>query len=433
MSYACRSCGSSHVVEFLDLGSMPIASCLVTDEDGRAGILPRAYPLKAVFCSDCTLVSITETVDAKELFIDNYNYYASFSPSVVRHAEHYAEEMVAGLGLDPRAFVVELASNDGYQLQFFRQRGIPCVGFEPSPGPARAAREKSIDTIPEFFGLELARACLAGAHGYPRGRHADLIIANNVLAHVRDLNDFLAGVSLLLDDDGTATFENPWLKLLLDETQFDTIYHEHVCYFSTHAVQAACARHHLEVTDVRYFDKLHGGMLRWTVRRQGRDSVSPAVAEILREEQRAGLTTDRRFLEFGDSVAQLKKELLAQLASIQRQGKRLAAYGAVAKGATLTNYLGLTAHDVRKVYDRNTNKVGAYLPGSLIPVAHADDLAGDAPDVVLILAWNFADEIVAQQRPYLENGGCFLVPIPRPKLINLSTVNGDSSHSSEES
>ncbi len=418
MPYKCRSCNSSEVVEFLDLGSMPVSSSLVSDEDVAHGNLPATYPLKAVFCESCTLVSITETVNAKELFIDNYNYYASFSPMIVEHAEKFADDISTKLSLNHKSFVVELASNDGYQLQFFKRKSIPCVGYEPSPGPAQAALTKKIETIQEFFGIEEAWKFLAEAHPQSHGRKADLVIANNVLAHVRDLNDFLEGVSLILKESGTATFENPWLKVLLDETQFDTIYHEHACYFSTHAVQEACLRHDLEITDVEYIDKLHGGMLRWSVQHKGLHTVSPNVTEILGQEEEAGLTTSKRFIEFGDKVSELRDDILRHVAEYKTQGKTIAAYGAVAKGATLLNYLGLTAQDITKVYDRNTNKVGSFLPGSLVPVALADELASDKPDIVVILAWNFADEIIAQQQTYLNGGGSFFVPIPQPHLIS---------------
>lgn len=422
MSYKCRSCNSENVTEFLDLGIMPVASTLVSTENKANGTLPSEYPLIAVFCNDCTLVSITETVDAKELFIDNYNYYASFSPAIVEHAENYANDMIGKLGLNKDSYVVELASNDGYQLQFFKRKNIPCVGYEPSPGPAQAARDKKIDTIEEFFGIEEAWKFLGEAHPQSQGRKADLVIANNVLAHVRDINDFLEGVSLILKEGGVATFENPWVKLLLDETQFDTIYHEHACYFSTHAVVNACARHDLEVVDVEYFDKLHGGMLRWTIQHKGLHPVSPRVTEILGIEQEAGLATADRYIEFGSHVESLKNEILHQIKTLTGLGKSLAAYGAVAKGATLTNFLGLNAEVISRCYDRNTNKVGSFMPGSMIEVASADDLVADAPDVVLVLAWNFADEIISQQSEYLENGGAFLVPIPYPELVSTATL-----------
>ena len=402
---------------------MPIASILLDGDKASGEDQPKSYPLVAVFCEDCTLVSITETVNEKELFVDNYNYYASFSPAILNHAEQYAEEITQKLNLNHKSLVVELASNDGYQLQYFKKKSIPCIGFEPSPGPAKAAREKKIETIEEFFGVEQAWNFLAESHPQSQGRKVDLIIANNVLAHIRDLNDFIEGVSLILKESGTATFENPWVKNLLDENQFDTIYHEHACYFSTHAVQDACARHDLEITDVQYFDKLHGGMLRWTIQHKGLHMVSPNVTVVLGEENEAGLTTKDRFVEFGANVENVKVSILDQIKTIRGLGKSLAAYGAVAKGATLTNFLGLTKDDISKVYDRNTNKVGLLMPGSMIPVANADDLVADNPDVVLVLAWNFADEIISQQQEYLENGGAFLIPVPNPKLVSASTLS----------
>jgi hypothetical protein len=218
-----------------------------------------------------------------------------------------------------------------------------------------------------------------------------------------------------------ATFENPWVKLLLDETQFDTIYHEHVCYFSTHAVMAACERHDLEVVDVEYFDKLHGGMLRWYVQHKGLHPVSPRVTEILGQELEEGLTTKDRFITFGDDVAHLKDEILHQVSTLVGLGQTIACYGAVAKGATLTNYLGLDSSTITACYDRNVNKVGSYMPGSLIEVKNADQLEEDMPDVVLVLAWNFADEIISQQKAYLEKGGAFLVPVPYPRLVSHNT------------
>jgi len=422
VNYKCRSCNSDRTVEFLDLGSMPIASILLDEDSVNRGEQPNSYPLIAVFCENCSLVSITETVNEKELFVDNYNYYASFSPAILEHAQAYADEISQKINLNHKSLVVELASNDGYQLQYFKKKSIPCIGFEPSPGPAKAAKEKKIETIEEFFGVEQAWNFLAESHPQSQGRKADLIIANNVLAHVRDLNDFLEGVALILKESGTATFENPWVKNLLDENQFDTIYHEHACYFSTHAVQEACSRHDLEITDVQYFDKLHGGMLRWTVQHKGLHMVSPNVTVILGEEEQAGLTSKDRFLKFGSKVETVKEDILDQIKTIKGLGKSLAAYGAVAKGATLTNYLGLTQEDISKVYDRNTNKVGHLMPGSLIPVANADDLVVDNPDVTLILAWNFADEIISQQKEYLENGGAFLIPVPHPQLVSAETL-----------
>ncbi|MFN8015299.1 MAG: class I SAM-dependent methyltransferase [Acidimicrobiia bacterium] len=422
MSYKCRSCGSEKVVEFLDLGSMSLASVLVSKSDKDNKVLPKEYPLQAYFCENCNLVSIADSPSQEELFIDNYNYYASFSPAIVEHASNYADEITDKLGLNHNSYVVELGSNDGYQLQFFKRKSIPCVGFEPSPGPANAAKDKKIDTIEEFFGVESAWNFLSETHPFSKGRKADLVIANNVLAHVRDLNDFLEGISLILKESGTATFENPWVKLLLDETQFDTIYHEHACYFSTHAIQAACAQHDLEITDVQYFEKLHGGMLRWSVQHRGLHMVSPNVTEILGLEEQIGLTSKQRFLDFGTDVENIKGEILQQIEEIKSQGKSIAAYGAVAKGATLTNYLGLNSETITKVYDRNINKVGNFMPGSLIEVANADELLIDMPDVVLVLAWNFIDEIISQQQTYLENGGSFLVPIPKPKLITKSNI-----------
>ncbi|WP_239334740.1 class I SAM-dependent methyltransferase [Frankia sp. CiP3] len=403
---ACRSCGGPPPRPFLTLGHTPIANRLLRPDD-LAGPAP-VFPLEVGFCSSCTLVQLTYALPAEEIFNADYPYYSSFSDTLCRHAEKHVIDLIASRNLGPDSLVVEIASNDGYLLRAFIERGIPVLGIEPSPGPAEAARKAGVPTRTEFFGADLAQALVAD------GLRADVIIANNVLAHVPDLNSFVAGMSVLLADDGIITVENPGVGALLANTEFDTVYHEHFCYFSTIAVDALMRRHGLSMVGVTEFPELHGGTLRWRMRRAAADCDVPQVRERLDRERAAGLDTFERYAGFGVDVRELQAELLALLRELAGHGRTVAGYGAAAKGATLLNSSGITTGLVQYVVDRNVHKQGKYIPGARMPILSPAVLAQRQPDYLLLLAWNIRDEIMEQQAAYARRGGKFIVPVPRP-------------------
>lgn len=406
---ACRSCGGPPPRQFLSLGSTPVANRLV-----HAGALDSpdpTFPLAVGFCDRCALVQLTHVLPADEIFDQDYPYFSSFSDMLVRHAEKHAVELISSCGLGPDSLVVEVASNDGYLLKAFVERGIRVLGIEPTPGPAAAARRVGVPTREEFFGAELARQLVA------EGLRADVIIANNVMAHVPDLASFVEGFSILLSDHGIVTVENPGVGALLAHTEFDTIYHEHYCYFSTIAVDTLVRRHGLELVDVEEFEELHGGTLRWTMRRAGTATPSPAVAAVIGAERVAGLDRFETYAGFGDDVHALQVELTELLRTLRAGGATVAAYGAAAKGATLVNSTGLGTDLIDFVADRNTHKQGKYIPGARIPILDPAVLLERQPDYLLLLAWNFKDEIMAQQAEYARRGGKFIVPVPRPAVL----------------
>ncbi|HVC25885.1 MAG TPA: class I SAM-dependent methyltransferase [Acidimicrobiales bacterium] len=406
----CRSCGAHELERFLSLGVTPLADALVSAE--RLGDDEDRYPLDVSFCPRCSLVQITTEVPPAKLFVDNYLYFSSFSDALLRHSREHAIDLVDAHGLGPHDLVVEVGSNDGYLLRSFAERGVPVLGIDPAPDQASAAIANGIPTITEFFGLEIAERLRDG------GRRASVIVANNVMAHVPDLNGFVAGLGRLVSDDGVITIENPYVRDLIVHREFDTIYHEHHCYFSCTAIDALMRRNGLWLNDVTYFADLHGGTLRWTV--GPARSRSETVSRYLREEVESGLTAASYYRDFASQVEQVKTELLALLHGLRADGRRVAAYGAAAKGSTLVNYVGIGTDLVEYVVDRNDYKQGRYMPGTHQPIAHPDRLLDDQPDYVLILAWNFADEIVSQQQEYLRRGGQFIVPLPSPRIIGAT-------------
>jgi SAM-dependent methyltransferase len=402
----CRSCGSTELSIFLSLGNLPLsdgfleARQLVDNE-------PR-YPLDVAFCATCSLVQILETVPPEELFGADYPYFSSFTDTLLRHSEANVKERIAERKLGSGSLVVELASNDGYLLQYYQADGVPVLGIDPAPGPVAAARAKGIETLQAFFGLDFAKQLAA------EGRRADVIHANNVLAHVADTNGFVAGIATLLKDTGVAVIECPYVKDLIEHGEFDTIYHEHLCYFSVTALRALFSRHGLYITRVVPLS-IHGGSLRVFVEKQNRPEQS--VHDYIESEQRLGLDRLDYYADFSNRVNQIRTELNELLQGLKERKARIVGYGAAAKGTIMLNYVGIGQETLDFVADRNTHKQGRYIPGVRLPIASPERVLAEQPDYVLILPWNFKDEIMAQQAEYRRRGGKFIVPVPRPTII----------------
>ncbi|MBN7795255.1 class I SAM-dependent methyltransferase [Parahaliea mediterranea] len=402
----CRSCHSDSLYQFLDLGRVPLADGLVSADDLEKDE-PR-FPLVVAFCRHCALVQILETVAPETLFSDDYPYYSSFSPYILKHSKANVDELIERRKLGPRSFVVELASNDGYLLKNYVDAGVPVLGIDPAKGPVEAANNAGVHTLHAFFGESLARQ-LAN-----EGKRADIIHGNNVLAHVADTNGFVSGIATLLKDDGVAVIEAPYVKNLIDNCEFDTIYHEHLCYFSVTSAKALFKAHGLYLNDVKWLP-IHGGSLRYYCEKS--ENVSDNVSNMLESEHAVGLDRSDYYHKFSQRVATLKNSVNTLLADIKAEGKSIAAYGAAAKGATLINYMEIGTDTLDFVVDRNVHKQGRYMPGHHIPIKAPEALIHSAPDYVLMLAWNFADEILAQQQRYLEGGGRFIVPVPEPRVL----------------
>lgn len=396
----CRFCATPLTQVFLDLGAAPPSNSFLQAFE-LAG--PEVYyPLKLFVCPDCRLVQVDEYKRSTEIFSSGYVYFSSYSSTWLAHAKAYVEATLPRLGLGADALVMEIASNDGYLLQYVRERGVPALGIEPSGSTAQAARERGIETIEDFFGLRLA-AQLAG-----QGRQADLIVGNNVLAHVPDLNDFVAGLKAALKPGGLINMEFPHLYRLVESAQFDTVYHEHFSYLSLSTVRRIFAAHGLALFDVEELPT-HGGSLRIHARRQGHaQAVDTArLHALLALERDAGMLTDAYYQGFQERVDRLKAQLLGFLAEQKLAGRTVAAYGAAAKGCTLLNYCGIRPDLVAFVCDLSPHKQGLFLPGSRIPVLAPAALRERKPDIVLILPWNLKTEIMAQLAYIREWGGRF--------------------------
>jgi len=405
---ACRSCAHAPLLPVLDLGRTPLANQLLTEAE--LGKPEPLYPLDLAYCGGCSLVQITHTVPPEELFSD-YVYFSSFSDSMLAHSKELAGRVTRERALGHGDLVVEIASNDGYLLQYYQELGIEVLGIEPARNIAKVARERGIPTLTEFFGTELAGRLSR------EGKRASVVHANNVMAHVPDINAFASGLHSILADQGVALIEVPYLREMINRCEFDTIYHEHVFYFSLSSLVALFARHQLEVVDVEVIP-LHGGSLLVSVARRGaKTPVAGRVTQMLEDEKRAGMTSNAYYEGFSRRVQALRGELRRVLSELKAKGSRLAAYGAAAKGSTLLNYTGIGRETIDFVVDRSPHKQGKFMPGVHLSIRPPSALLEERPDYVLLLTWNFKDEILAQQEAFRRAGGKFIVPLPSVSIV----------------
>jgi hypothetical protein len=366
------------------------------------------YPLELTYCRQCSLVQILETVPPESLFCNDYPYYSSFCDTLLTHSCENVLSLIARYALSSDSFVVELASNDGYLLKNYVDNGIPCLGIDPADGPAKAAEQSHVPTLCEFFTESLARQLVE------EGRQADIIHANNVLAHVADTNGFVRGIGILLKDKGAAVIEVPYVRELIDHCEFDTIYHEHLCYFSVTALDHLFRRNGLYLNDLERLS-IHGGSLRLYVNVY--EDMHASVRTLLREERESGVDKFSYYEGFAARAETVRKQMQELLHDLKQQGKSIAAYGAAAKGAIMLNYIGAGPDVIDFVVDRNVHKQGKFMPGVHIPICEPAKIMRDLPDYVVILPWNFKDEILEQQAGFRARGGRFIIPIPEPVVV----------------
>lgn len=402
---ACRSCGYQELQSILSLGRTPLANALLTEE--QLNETEETYPLELVFCSRCTLVQLAESISPENLFRD-YVYFSSFSETMLRHAEEISSALIGSKNLGAQSRVVEVASNDGYLLQHYQRAGVPVLGIEPATNIARVAEQRGIPTVCDFFSETLANSLVE------EGFKADVIHAHNVLAHVPDLNGFVCGLRRLLKEDGVVVVEVPYVYEMITHCEFDTVYHEHLSYFSLTALNELFTRNRLAIQRVEQL-AIHGGTLRLYAAHATEQNDS--VTALLSDEKRRGLENFHFYKGFGERVEWLRDELVSLLYGLKDRGSRIAAYGASAKGATLLNFCRLGRDVLDYVVDRSTVKQGLYTPGAHLKIYPPEKLLEDMPDYVLLLTWNFAGEIYEQQVEYRKRGGLFVVPVPFVRVV----------------
>jgi SAM-dependent methyltransferase len=407
MSAACRICGTDSLVSVLDFGSVPLANAL-RDE---AGLLreEKKYPLHLFRCTTCSLLQISETVPAETLF-RHYMYHSSFSDAFLQHCKHLAEETIASYQLTKDSLVIDIASNDGYLLQYYKEHNIRILGIEPATNIVTVARKKGIETLNEFFTADVAASLKKD------GCQADIIHAHNVLPHVQNQRDFMQGVSTLLKPQGVAILEFAYAIDTINKTEFDQVYHEHMCYFSLTAFQVLAELEGLEIIDVHTLS-IHGGSLRVTVAYKGAHVAHGAVAELLANETAWGVREARPYDQFRVRALALREELTSLLRRLKSQGKSIAAYGASAKGSTLLGFCSIGSDTLDFIVDRSTVKQGYFAPGTHLEIFPVEKLLSRQPDYTLLLTWNFAEEILEQQKEYRARDGKFIVPVPEVQII----------------
>lgn len=408
-TYKCRFCDNELTQVFVDLGMSPLANSYLKPENLQQ--MEPHYPLCIYVCDECYLGQLPVFETPEGIFTD-YAYFSSFSDSWLKHAKAYTDLMVERFGYDMKSFIVEIASNDGYLLQYFKEKSIPVLGIEPAKNVAVAANEAGIPTLVKFFGTETAMELAA------EGKQADLLIGNNVLAHVPNLNDFVEGMKIILKKDGVITMEFPHLMRLVAENQFDTMYHEHFSYFSFTTVEKVFAKHGLTLFDVEELPT-HGGSLR-IYGRHSEDNSKPVgkrVSDLKSREEDAGMTRMNYYQSFGEQVKETKRNILDFLIQAKREGKSIAGYGAPAKGNTLLNYCGIRTDFIEYTLDRSPHKQRQYLPGTHIPIYHPDKVKETKPDYLVILPWNLKEEIMEQMSYIREWGGQFVTLIPEPEVF----------------